>query len=37
MVFKPPLEHNMGMSHKNGDDLEFPFFYVKGSIRLERD
>ena len=37
MVFKPPLEHNIGMSHKNRDGLELPFFYVEESIRLERD
>ena len=36
-VFRPPLEHNMGMSHKNGDSLELPFLYVEESIRLERD
>ena len=37
MIFKPLLEHNMGMSHKSGDGLELPLFYVEGSIRLERD
>ena len=37
MVFKPPLEHNMGMSHKSGDGLELSLLYVEGSIRLERD
>ena len=37
MDFKPPLEHNMGMSHKSNDGLELPLLYVEGSIRLERD
>jgi len=36
MVIKPPLEHNMGMSHKIGDGLELQFLYAEGSIRLER-
>ena len=25
MAFEPTLEHNMGMSYKNGDGLELPF------------
>ena len=37
MVFRPPLKHNIGMSHKNGDSLELSFLYVEVSIRLERD
>ena len=36
MIFKPPLEHNIGMSHKNDDDLELPFLYDEEYIRLER-
>ena len=27
MVFKPSLEQNMDMSHKNGDGLELSFPY----------
>ena len=35
MVFKPSLEQNMDMSHKNGDGLELSFFfYDKESIKL---
>ena len=37
MVFKPPLEHNMGMSHRSSDDLELPLLYIEGFIRLERE
>ena len=37
MVFEPPLEHKMAMSHRNVDGLELPFIYVERSIRLERD
>ena len=37
MVFKPLLEHNMGMSYKNDNVLELPFLYVEESIKLERD
>ena len=37
MVFKPPLEHNMGMSRKNVDGLELPFLHDEESIRLQRD
>ena len=37
MVIKPPLEHNMGMSHRSSDDLELPLLYIEGFIRLERD
>ena len=37
MVFKPQIEHNTLMSHKNGDDLEHSFLYDEESIRLERD
>ena len=37
MVCKPLFEHNMGMSHKNGDGLELSFIYDEESTRLKRD
>ena len=37
MVFKPQMEHDMGMSYKNGDDVKLPVLYNEESIRLERD
>ena len=37
MVFKPLLEHNIGMPHKNGDGLELSFLHVEESTRLEKD
>ena len=39
MVFKPQMEHDMGMgmSYKNGDDVKLPFLYNEESIRPERD
>ena len=37
MVFKPPLEHNMGMFNKNVDGLKLPFLYDVGPMGLEKD